>query len=358
MRVIQLLPTLGYGDAIGNNVIALCKTLKKAGYRTEIYAENIDTRLGVGIAEYTAKLNKVHKDDIIIYHLATGSDLNYRFAEFKCRKIVIYHNITPWHFFDRYNYEAGRVCRYGVEDMKYLADKVDYCIAVSEYNKKDLIEAGYKCRIDVLPILIPFDDYASEPDRKVIDKYGGDGYVNILFTGRIVPNKKQEDVIAAFCMYKRYYNNKARLFIVGSYEGMETYYYKLQTFCETIGVEDVIFTGHISFKEILAYYNLADLFLCMSEHEGFCVPLVEAMYFNIPIIAYDSSAIADTLGGAGVLLDRKEPLETAGMMDYIINNLTFKSEVIWNQKKRLEYFEHDRIEKMFLKYVDDFIEQK
>ena len=125
-----------------------------------------------------------------------------------------------------------------------------------------------------------------------------DDYVNILFTGRVVPNKKQEDVIEAFYYYKRFIQPKSRLILVGSFAGIDKYHDQLEAYVNKLGLEDVIFTGQIKFDEILAYYQLADLFLCMSEHEGFCVPIVEAMYFNVPVIARDTSAIAWTLAGS------------------------------------------------------------
>lgn len=96
-----------------------------------------------------------------------------------CRKVMVYHNITPPQFFEEYSVKAAQLCQNGLEGASYLADKVDYCLAVSEYNKQDLIRMGYTCPIDVLPILIPFDDYAKTPSQQVIDRYS-DGYTNLI----------------------------------------------------------------------------------------------------------------------------------------------------------------------------------
>ena len=170
----------------------------------------------------------------------------------------------------------------GIKAAKRLAKTADYAIAVSEYNKQDLIRLGFTCDIEVLPILIPFEDYEKKPNAGVLRRYDDD-YVNILFTGRIVPNKKQEDVIETFYYYKKYINPKSRLILAGSYVDVGKYHEKLELFARKLGLADVIFTGQIRFDEILAYYRLADVFLCMSEHEGFCVPLVEAMYFDVPM---------------------------------------------------------------------------
>lgn len=357
MKVYQLVPTLSYGDAVGNDTLALKDALIKLGYKTEIFSEGIDARLPKDTAKLFRDMPKLSPEDVVIYHFAIGTDLNYKFAELKCRKIMIYHNVTPPHFFAPYNKKSTELCERGLRDAKALADKVDYVLAASAFNKSDLIEMGYKCPIDVLPILIPFDDYKKEPDQEVIKKYS-DGYVNILFTGRCAPNKKIEDVIKSFHYYKKYYNPKSRLILVGSFDKNDPYYQKLVTFIRTLGTEDVIFPGHIKFNAILAFYSVANVFLCQSEHEGFCVPLAEAMCFDVPIIAYDKTAIKWTLGGSGILLDKKDYVETAGMIDRLINDEQLKATVIKNQQERLKDFDHDVIKAQFAKYLKDFIDGK
>ena len=169
-------------------------------------------------------------------------------------------------------------------------------------------------------ILIPFDDYKKEPDAEVRQKMTEDRYTNILFTGRIVPNKRQEDVIATFYHYHKYYNPKSRLILIGNYTGMESYYESLQRYIDELGAEDIIFPGHISFPAILAYYATADLFLCMSDHEGFCVPLVEAMNFEVPVLAKNTTAIPYTLGGSGMMLEDNDPLVAATAINRILTD--------------------------------------
>lgn len=356
MRVIQVLPTMAYGDAVGNDTMALYYTLKDMGYETKIYAENIDKRLNgeTGI-EKISKLKKLRDEDVIIYHLSTGTALNYRIADYGGKLIMLFHNITPPEYLKKYNKRLERICEDGWNGTRYLSDKVSYCLADSEYNKQDLIRLGYQCKIDVLPILIRFSDYEKKPSNKIIKKYKDDGYTNILFTGRIVPNKKQEDVIAAFACYQKYYNEKSRLFIVGSDSGMENYSTQLKNYVDELQVQNVLFTGHIPFDEILAYYHLADMFLCMSEHEGFCVPLVEAMYFDVPIVAYDKAAIKDTLGGSGLLLTDKNPLEVAGAVNRLLIDADLKERVLRNQKIRLRDFSHELINGRFKEYLKLFI---
>ncbi|MCI1268616.1 MAG: glycosyltransferase [Ruminococcus sp.] len=354
MEMIQLLPTLSFGDAVGNDTIALKGAIRNMGFKTSIYAENVDARLPKNTGENISKLKGVSKDDVIIYHKSTGTDLSFKIPEYKCRKIMIYHNITPSEFFRPYNSIAVSLTEYGLEGVKYLSDKVDYCLADSSFNKSELIKAGYKCPIDVRPILIPFDDYKKKPDEEIVRKFSSDGYVNIIFVGRIAPNKKHENIIRAFCQYKKI-NPKSRLFLVGSYSGMENYYERLLKYVKALELDDVYFTGHIKFNQILAYYRIADIFLCMSEHEGFCVPLVEAMFFNVPIIAYDTSAISDTLGGSGILINDNDPLFTAMLIDKLVNDDILRSRVIEKQKSRLEDFRYEKIRDMFEMYLKNFL---
>lgn len=355
MKIIQVLRNLSYGDAIGNDVLAIKKALTKMGYQNTICAEYIDHRLPKNTAYPVNRLLTVEPDDIVLYHLSTGTDLNYTFAELPCRKIVRYHNITPPHFFHGYSQAAEDSCKDGLKAAAEIADRVDYCLAASEFNKQDLIRMGYKQRIDVLPILIPFSDYNKVPDHNTIKRYS-DGKVNFLFTGRVAPNKKHEDIIQIFYHYKRYINRNSRLFLVGGYAEKDRYYQKLLQYVKDLRLKDVIFSGHIQFNQILSYYRLADLYVCMSEHEGFCVPLVEAMYFEKPILAYGSTAVPETLGGGGVLLHEKDPKVGALMAERILNDNELHMQIIKNQQERLRDFTYDSTYMLLKKYITEFAE--
>lgn len=355
MRVIQMLPILAYGDAVGNDTLTLGETLKANGYDTKIYAQHIDKRIQSSLTDLIENY-ECKPDDVIIYHLSTGNDLNYKLSEYNCRKIIRYHNVTPPEFFEGYDAFMSDVCASGLRATKYLGKKVDHCFSVSEFNKQELIKMGYTCDMDIIPILIAFDDYKKTPNPKVIKKYADDDYVNIVFTGRVAPNKKHEDLIAAFAYYKKYINWKSRLILVGNELGTPGYYPKLSKYIAKLGVKDVVFTGHVRFDEILAYYKIADVFLCLSEHEGFCVPLVEAMFFDVPIVTYDSCAIGETLGGSGIMLPNKSPEVVAEAMHMVISNPDFKQRIIEGQRERLKDFEHDKIKAKFLDAVQRFVE--
>ncbi len=354
MRIVQILPVLAFGDAIGNHTLALADALTRNGYHNCIYAEVLDSRVsGKNIFEF--KEYEQRPEDVVLYHMSTNSELNRKLCQHPGTKLMVYHNITPAHFFHGFHEQAEKGCMEARADLDYMAGKMDGCVSDSYYNQQELEELGYECPMTNIPILIPFHDYEKEPDEDVIRQYGEDGYTNILFVGRVVPNKKQEDIIEAFYYYQKYYNPKSRLIMVGSFAGINRYVESLELYVDRIGVENVIFTGQISFAKILAFYRVADVFLCMSEHEGFCVPLVEAMFFKIPIIAYQSTAIADTMGEGGILLGEKNPLETAGMIHYLVTHPQLCEKIRANQEACLERFEHDRVEAAYMEFIRQFV---
>lgn len=355
MKIVQLLRNFSYGDAIGNDVLAIKKALTKMGYQNTICAEYIDKRFPKKIAYPVNRLLTVEPEDIVLYHLSTGTELNYSFTQLPCRKIVRYHNITPPHFFNGYNRTAEEGCKDGLKAAAAIAERVDYCLAVSEFNKQDLIRMGYKQRIDVLPILVPFSDYKKTPDWNTIKQYS-DGKINFLFTGRVAPNKKHEDIIQLFYYYKRYINRESRLLLVGGYAEKDRYYQKLSQYVKDLKLRDVVFSGHIKFNQMLSYYRLADLYICMSEHEGFCVPLVEAMYFKKPILAYASTAVPETLGGGGVLMSEKDPKVGALMAERMLNDNKLCTQIAKNQQERLQVFSYDSTYALLKKYITEFVE--
>ncbi|MCC8050006.1 MAG: glycosyltransferase family 4 protein [Clostridiales bacterium] len=355
MNIYQIVPNLGYGDGVGNEILAIDRLLKEKKYHTAVYAIVTDQRIPSDVAYPFDTMPEVKNDDIVILHLAVGSDINEWFKTANCRKIVRYHNITPARYFEDYSHDSFHACESGLEEIKGLNATPEYCLADSDFNKRDLIQYGYQMPIDVVPILIRFSDYETEPDESILNQYKDDK-TNILFTGRVVPNKKQEDVILAFYYYQKYYNRNSRLFLVGSYDGMELYYNRLADYINALGVQNVIFTGHIKFNQILAYYHLADIFLCMSEHEGFCIPLAEAMYFQIPIIAADNAAVGETLGEGGILLDSNDCLMAAGCIDRILKDEKLRTEILQGQRKELQRFEPEKVGEQLIEHIIRFYE--
>ena len=356
-RIIQIVASLNFGDAVGNDVRAIARALKEANYVTGIFTLAIHPKIKDEDVYLINKLPELYENDIIIYHYAAADDLADIIKEAECKVVLRYHNVTPPHFFHDYDDFAEMVTEKGLTQIADLKDAIDYGMVVSEFNKKDLVAMGYQCPISVVPILIPFSDYEQQPSEVVVNKYS-DGITNIVFVGRVAPNKRFEDVICAFQKYKNTYDEKARLFLVGNFKETDLYYKHLTEYIREINAKDVIFPGHIPFSEILAYYKIADVFLCMSEHEGFCVPLVEAMFFETPIVAYASTAIPDTLGGSGVLVKEKDMHKIAERMHAVITDEKYRKNIIEGEKKRLKDFSYEHIKEEILEEIEKVLETK
>jgi L-malate glycosyltransferase len=340
MNIFQILVTIIRGDAIGNDVLLLDDSFRAAGYCSQILAINIGP--GLPKVKQFHETFKPASDDIVIYHMCEGSIISNSLRRMKCRKIAVYHNTTPAHFFARFDQNVARNQAMSIQEIASLRDVFDHCIADSKFNKAELIRMGYDDRkISVIPILLDEEDYKKAPNQKTIAQYS-DGWVNVLFVGRIAPNKRQEDIIRAFAWYKKNINSRSRLILVGS-PFSDRYLDQLKNYIASIAIEDVLFTGHIPFETILAFYRVADIFLCMSEHEGFCVPLVEAIMFDVPIIAYASTAIPDTLAGCGVLVNEKDPVFIAKTIDRIVLDDTLRQCIIDSQRKRLIEFSNKKV---------------
>lgn len=345
-------PAITVGDAVSNDIIALANALQSSGYNTAIYTAKKDSRLTQPYI-YNIRDYEDNSENLLIYHLAVGCDLNNIIKTFKSRIIICYHNITPSEFYAPYDKIASKLCERGINETKSLAEKPIACIADSEYNKQCLIELGYKCPIYVVPILIPYSDYDGPYNMDLVRKYK-DGNTNILFVGRIAPNKKIENLLSVFYYFNTFVNPESRLIIAGNYNENDKYYKQLRGYQHHLGLDNVVFTGHIPFGDILAYYRLSDLYLSLSEHEGFCVPLVEAMYFNKPIIAYDACAVGETLGNAGIEIVDNDPRKIAEVIYLVLNNSNIIDNLSSNSRAQLSKFDNSKVKNIFLSVISKY----
>lgn len=337
MEIHQILPTISPGDAIGNEVKEIKKILNEWGYKSEIYAQNIHPKINA--KKYTEYTKVSSKENIVIFHFSIGSEISEFVAKLPDKKIMIYHNITPSKYFRGVNETLVNLLDNGKKELRSLVNHIDLAVGVSEYNRLELQKLGFK-NTDVLPIIIDFQEY-NNPNEKLLSKYDDD-FVNLLFVGRVTPHKKQEDVIKVFYYYKLI-NPKSRLFLAGSYEGCDVYSNYLKNLILSLGLKDVHLLGKISFNDLISYYKLADAFVCMSEHEGFCVPILESMYFEVPIIAYNSTAIPATLENSGVLVNEKNYCEIAELINILMEDQKLRSKIVEKQKKRLDDFKKEKI---------------
>lgn len=353
MIIHQVLPTIANGDAVSNEVLMMQKLLKKAGHISNIYALNIDDRVKSQVNKIDGQMNNLNKADHIIYHFSIGSSvLDQIMTLTKPKLIMRYHNITPGKFFSLFAPNFKTEVDFGRLQLKKCLNHFPNILAVSEFNKKDLMDMGYpEDQIKIIPVLIDFDLYNRQPNAKMKSKMS-DGKKNILFVGRLAPNKCHEDLIKTVYYYGKYYNQNCRLILAGSKQ-FPLYSEMLSNLVLELGMGDsVYFTGHIKFDELLAIYQSANVFLSMSEHEGFCVPVLESMFFNVPVIAYRSSALTETVGESGMLLDDKDFRVAAACINRVVTDSDLSEKLIAYQRKHLEKFKSERVYTDFCDYID------
>lgn len=357
IHVHQFHQSARLGDAIGNDMVEIRTILRDSGYSSEIFSRDIDPKME-GVRDYRDYKMFSSSENILLLHysIGLGPELLNFIKSLPDKKILIYHNITPPQFFQGIDSTMEYYTMMGLEELKQLRGIVEIALGDSEYNRKELEKLGFR-ESYILPIFVDLEKYNVLADKKIIDKYGDD-QVNILFVGRIAPNKKIEDVIKSFYCYKKYINGQSRLLLVGDYSIESSYYQDLKSLIERLGIKDVNFAGHVSFEELVAYYRSADIFITMSEHEGFCVPLIESMYFDIPIVAYNSTAVPLTLGGSGILINEKNYPEIAEVLNLLIENQELRQKVIKKQRERLKDFNRDNSKEILIKHIQDLLSKE
>jgi glycosyltransferase involved in cell wall biosynthesis len=359
-RIAILTPSITTGDAVSNDVMGMYKILKELGHETRLYAEGwtFDEPM-VWPAHKVGGFLK-SSSDLLIYHYSRGWDFGLKLLnELKCRTAIKYHNVTPPEFLVRFSEDFARMCREGREQITAIAGAgCDLYMSASSYNERELLEAGAPAsRSTVVPPFHHIDRLGSiKPDQKVLSAYGDD-CVNVLMVGRAAPNKNHPALIEAFAAYHHDHNPRSRLLMIGKEETrLRSYNKLLREMTKHLKVPDaVVFAGEVSDSALKAYYSLADVFMMTSEHEGFCVPLVEAMSMKIPIVAYGSSAIPGTVGGVGLVWDERNPYLLAESINSIVRGGLGASLGRMGFSRYEQCFTNERIKTLFLNAIGDLI---
>ncbi|QLJ52190.1 MAG: Glycosyltransferase involved in cell wall bisynthesis [Candidatus Fermentimicrarchaeum limneticum] len=350
MEIHQTTPHLDTNDAIGNYITNIQKILIEMGFGSEVYTETN----AAGLSSKTKNFRKLKDTDgIILHHFSIGCEMNRFINSLPNKKIIVYHNITPPEFYLPYDVNVAYICKLGLDQLKKFKNNVIGSIADSEFNKRNLQEFGFE-KIRVLPIPVDFNSLRTPPNPEYYERFN-DGCTNFLFVGRVVPNKKFEDVIRVFHYYNKYINSESRLLLVGSIQ-LRPYHEYLITLSKKLSIhKNVVFTDKISLSKMIACYKASDDLLCMSEHEGFCIPLLESMFFRIPIVAYNSTAVPYTLGDAGVLVNKKDYEQIAELINIINSDKSLRRKIIKKQTERLKFFDYRKTKATFKKIIADFV---
>lgn len=350
MNVHQFATSLSYGDAISDEMLEIQSVLREQGHTSEIFIRFYEPRMAKYIHDFREYKKFSSPENVVIFHFSIGSPVSKMFFRIPDKKIMIYHNVTPYPYFLDYHRILTRECYKGRLEIKLFLDKVDLALGDSEYNRRELEQLGYR-NTGVLPLLLNLEKFET-PGDPVVHRIYDNGKWTILFVGRVIPNKKFEDVIQVFNFYKKFFNANSQLILAGDYRGMERYYSALQDLIDRLDVQDVHFTGHTEFTALVSIFKLADVYLSMSEHEGFGVPLLEAFYNRIPVVAFRAGAVEETMNGGGILLARKDYLQTAALMDKLHNDKGFASEIVAGQIKALKKYSRKNVSRILMSHLE------
>jgi len=355
VEIHQLLPSLNDGDAVGNHAIDIQRVMRSWGYESEIFVGGAQEK--VAHLCHPIRKHGRHRspENMLIYHHCIGgTDAFKYFLTVPDRKILLYHNITPAHYFAEFNQEVFEAAKEGRRELDRLKDVVCTAWGVSAYNCEELKERGFR-NVRVLPIAINLERLDSVAPNAYVMDFFDDGYQNLLFVGRITPNKRQDQLIRVFAYFQKEIERRSRLFIVGGYGGMEPYCNHLLRIMGEKKTGNIILSGHVSLDELVAYYRLADVFVCLSEHEGFCVPLLESMHFDVPVVALDSTGVTATLGGAGILVKDSSEVTVSASLTALLSQKEQRDAIVEKQRIRLHDFDKAEIDSLLHHRIQELI---
>jgi glycosyltransferase involved in cell wall biosynthesis len=330
MAIHQLIPSFVPGDATGQAALHLQLLLRRMGHAGALYADEVGAGLE-GLASPASAL-KPAPDDLVLYHHGIASPLSSQLMHLPCRRGIVFHNISPARFYAGLPLADALVA--GRAQLAAMAPFADVAIGVSDFNAAELRTAGYR-NVHTVPLFIEPERFSrAKADAKLLKQLSGPGPV-LLGVSRVMPHKRFEDLLTLHRELLRL-RPQARLLMVGGYEPGSRYFRSLKR--QAKGLSGVHFLGRLSHAELVAAYRSASVFVSMSEHEGFGVPLIEAMAAEVPVMAYAAAAVPETLGGAGVAFDQKRFAFLAELAVDLSEDLSLRGPVLAGQTRRLEHF--------------------
>lgn len=357
-RIDQLIPSIVEHDAVSNHTFEAQRLFIEMGFASEIFAGNIGPGCAGRVRPIAELPNGRSADGWLLYQCSIGSPVAEIFASYAGHKLLDYHNITPAHLVERWLPTLGDEARLGREQLVKLAPKVSYAVADSAFNAAELDEVGF-ATTRVVPVLIDERNLESAPDEGELDRLraakalGGSDW---LFVGQVAPHKAQHDLIKAFACYRSLYDPAARLHIVGREMG-SAYIDALRRFIRALDLEKAVeLPGSVTTEVLAAQYAAADAFVCCSDHEGFCAPVIESMARSLPVVAFAAGALAETIGEAGVLLDSKAPEVVAAAVHLLLADEPTRSGLIVAGRERAAHHTLAEGRRRFVHAIEEAIE--
>ncbi|MDX6696643.1 MAG: hypothetical protein QOE65_40 [Solirubrobacteraceae bacterium] len=337
MSVLQLLSGAGPYDAITNQALAWGRILAAEGIAGEVLAAQMDPALDGAVGRIEGLTGRVESDDLLVIHYSAYAPALERALALPARKLLVYHNITPAQYLWEHEPYVAMLCALGRERLAAFAGRVDGAVAPSEFSARDLVAAGFAdVRVDRR--LYDLDRGRLEPGSEGVA--GSGAGPTVVFVGRLSHNKRQDRLVKAFALYQRAYAPEARLVLPGN-PGSGTYGPFLAGLAAEAGARGVELAGGLPQPALNAIYASADVFVCLSEHEGFCIPLLEALHFGLPVVARRAAAVPEVLGDAGVLLDDPDLATVAEAIDLCVSGSALRAELAARGARRLSEFSAD-----------------
>jgi L-malate glycosyltransferase len=294
----------------------------------------------------------------LLYQLSTGSPMAAYLEGRPEPKLVNYHNVTPVAFMRPWEPPLAAELDDARRQLGELAGRTELAIADSAFNEAELVDAGYR-HTAVVPVLVDLEAMGAVGDAAADRRLAaakGQGGADWLFVGRVSPNKCQHQVIKAFAVYRRVYDPRARLWLVGG-SSSSLYWAALERFVAALGLGGAVtLTGSVPQRVLVSHYRHADVLVCLSEHEGFCVPLIEAMWHGVPIVALGATAVPETLAGAGVVLPfrggrQPAPAVVAAAVDRVVSDASVRDALVARGADRVEQFSLERTRRLFAERI-------
>lgn len=355
----QFIPSLGPRDAVGSHTLLVQELLRQLGYRSELYADEIKPEMGGLARPFHRFPRRPDRRTFLLYQASIGSPLAGFLAGRPEPKLVNYHNFTPYRLVEGFDPPVASATAAGRHQLRGLAGRSVAGIAVSRFNEQDLLEMGFR-RTFVAPPFVDLRAFDVEVERKALERLqevkSVAGGADWLFVGRISPHKAQHDLVKALAAYRRAYDPCARLHLVGS-PAPERYRDTVARLALALGLGDAVdLAGSVSPGELAAHYRNADVFVCASDHEGFNVPLLEAMHHGVPVVAHGAAAVPETVGEAGLVLEGpKSPLRMAAAVHLVLSEAAWRSRLEAAAARRLEELAPERTKARFTRVIEEAI---
>ena len=343
-------------DAVGNQIAAIHRIAEGLGISSCVYYEHFGKHPEAPSQHYSTC--QPQPGDALLLHYGGATELDEAFRNLAQSHTVspwvCYHNVTPGRFFAPFDRGIAVQLEKGRERIRSGFFGNAQFAAGSHYNADELRQLGFVGEIAALPYVLNPDRLLAQRSTAMVTDRALQLHdrVNWLFVGRMAPNKRQDALVRAFAYYHNFINPNSRLILAGSVQGMESYLDYVRAVIDSLTLQDhVVLNCDPSDLELAACYVAADVFVCASEHEGFCVPLIEAMWFDIPIVALRRAAVTETLGDSGIGLNSLHPALIAESAHAVLSNDDLRSSVCAAQQLRLKHFASDRTEPQIIEFL-------